>query len=326
MQVDPLEPPYGWTLSEHFALHCTPPYRLDLTVSALRRIPSNPIDTLTTGGLYTRAFARPSGITVCRAAQQPNTSTLDVAFYQPSGQATVPQPELRDLVCTMLATEVDLSAFYAVAEKVPELASFVTRARGVKPPRYSSLWEALCNSVLFQQVSLESAMSTMRRLVAHLAEPVVFGDAVLYPFPTPESYLATDPDRLRSLGLSAAKVRTLHDVAVMLLDGQLTTEELAALPTSAAMSRLTLLRGIGPWTAAVVMLRGFGRLDVFPAGDSGMRRNLRGLLGDAAGPDIEGTGLQSALGPWRGMLYYHLLLWRLARRGLVNLPTRLPEV
>jgi DNA-3-methyladenine glycosylase II len=325
MQNDPLTPPQGWALAERFALHCTPPYRLDLTVSALRRVPSNPVDTLTAGGHYMRAFARPSGITVCLATQQPNTSTLDVAFYQPSGAAPTPDAELKELVRTMLAIDVDLSAFYAVAEKVPELASLVKRARGVKPPRYSSLWEALCNSVLFQQVSLESAMSIMRRLVAHLAQPVVFGDTLLYPFPAPEAYLETDPDLLRSLGLSAAKVRTLHDVASMLLDGQLTAKELAALPTPAAMSRLTLLRGIGPWTAAVVMLRGFGRLDVFPAGDSGARRSLHGLLGDAAGPDSEGADVLAALGPWRGMLYYHLLLWRLAGRGLVNLPNRLPE-
>jgi DNA-3-methyladenine glycosylase II len=326
MQADPLAPPHGWVLTERFALHCTPPYRLDLTVSALRRIPSNPVDMLTAEGHYMRAFARPSGITVCLAAQQPNTSTLNVAFYQPSGEAPTPDAELRELVRTILAPEVDLSAFYAVAGNVPELASLVARARGVKPPRYTSLWEAFCNSVLFQQVSLESAMSTMRRLVAHLSEPVVFGDTLLYPFPTPESYLETDPDLLRSLGLSAAKVRTLHDIAGMLLDGQLTASELAALPTHAAMTRLTLLRGIGPWTAAVVMLRGFGRLDVFPAGDSGMRRNLRDLLGDAVGPDIEGARIQHALGPWRGMLYYHLLLWRLAGRGLVGLSNRLPEV
>lgn len=318
MQVDPFVPPPGWALTEHFALRCSPPYRLDLTVSALRRIPRNPVDLLTAGGHYMRALPRPSGITVCLTVQQPNTSTLNVAFYQPSGEDSAQDSELRELVRTMLATEVDLSPFYAIAQNVPELASLVMRARGVKPPRYSSLWEALCNSVLFQQVSLESAMSTMRRLVTHLAEPVTFGDALLYPFPAPESYLETDPNLLRSLGLSAAKVRTLHDVAGMLLDGQLTANELAALPTTAAMSRLTLLRGIGPWTAAVVMLRGFGRLDVFPAGDSGMRRNLRGLLGDAVGPDIEGAGIQHALGPWRGMLYYHLLLWRLAGRGLVN--------
>ncbi len=326
MQADPLAAPPGWALTERFDLQCALPYRLDLTASALRRIPSNPVDTLTAGGHYMRAFARHSGITVCLATQQPNTSILDVAFYQPSGHTPTPNAELRELVCTMLATDVDLSAFYAIAENVPELASLVTRARGVKPPRYSSLWEALCNSVLFQQVSLESAMSTMRRLVTHLVKPVVFGDTLLYPFPAPESYLETDPDLLRSFGLSAAKVRTLHDVAVMLLNGQLTTEELAALPTPAAMSRLTLLRGVGPWTAAVVMLRGFGRLDVFPAGDSGARRNLRGLLGDAAGSDIERAGIQGALGPWRGMLYYHLLLWRLAGRGLVNLPDWLPEV
>jgi DNA-3-methyladenine glycosylase II len=89
------------------------------------------------------------------------------------------------------------------------------------------------------------------------------------------------------------------------------------------LTRRSALRGIGPWTAAVVMLRGFGRLDVFLAGDSGAQRNMRGLLGtEVTGPDSEGTTILEVLGPWRGMLYYHLLLWRLAGRGVISLPPR----
>jgi DNA-3-methyladenine glycosylase II len=306
--------------AQHFLLPYLPPYRLDLTVSALRRVPTNPVDILTSDAHYLRAFVRPSATTVVTATQQPDSASLSVTFYQPSGQTPAQDADLEALIPTMLGTRVDLSGFYALAGDVPELASLVSRARGVKPPRYSSLWEAFCNSVIFQQVSLDSAMATLRRLIAHLAPPVTFGDTLLYPFPAPESYLETDPDVLRSLGLSTAKVRTLQDVSRMLLEGDLTYSLLDALPTADAMSRLTRLRGIGPWTAAVIMLRGFGRLDVFPTGDSGVRRNLRGLLGDDAARDVEGAAIQQALGPWRGMLYYHLLLWRLAARGLVNLP------
>jgi DNA-3-methyladenine glycosylase II len=74
---------------------------------------------------------------------------------------------------------------------------------------------------------------------------------------------------------------------------------------------------VGPWTAAVILLRGFGRLDVFPAGDSGARRGMRGLLAlEEADIARDGASVLDALGPWRGMLYYHLLLWRLRGRGV----------
>ncbi|MGZ3510494.1 MAG: hypothetical protein ACXVAC_19240, partial [Vulcanimicrobiaceae bacterium] len=76
------------------------------------------------------------------------------------------------------------------------------------------------------------------------------------------------------------------------------------------------VRGIGPWSAAVVLLRGFGRLDTFPMGDSGVARSIRLLTGD---PNAQVDGVLEALGPTRGMLYFHLLLGRL--RNLVPTPS-----
>ncbi|MEO8288295.1 MAG: DNA-3-methyladenine glycosylase 2 family protein [Chloroflexota bacterium] len=324
LQPELFEEPPGWVLAEHFVAPCAPPYRLDLTVAVLRRTPLNPVDTLATDGRYLRAFADPAGAGpwVCVVRQPSDTNTLQIALYHPAvanGERQHPNKDLTERIPRRLGTGVDLSDFYGVASKVPEIASLVVQARGVKPPRYPSLWEALCNAVVFQQVSLEAAMATMRRVIAHCSASLTFADVQLYPFPSPTQLLETDPTVLRSLGLSAAKVQTLREVAGLLVDGHLMPEDLEEMPTADAMSRLILLRGIGPWTAAVVMLRGFGRLDVFPAGDSGALRNLRGLLGAGAGQDPDGAAILAALGPWRGMLYYHLLLWRLSRRGLVSL-------
>ena len=82
------------------------------------------------------------------------------------------------------------------------------------------------------------------------------------------------------------------------------------------MAALTTHRGIGPWTAAVVALRGFGRLDLFPMNDSGVAKSVRDLSGER---DVDVEALLARLGPQRGMLYYHLLLGRLAARGDVEL-------
>ena len=72
------------------------------------------------------------------------------------------------------------------------------------------------------------------------------------------------------------------------------------------------LRGIGPWSAAVILLRGLGRLDVFPLNDSGVAASLKLISGDAT---IDLDRLLLHLGDQRGMLYFHLLLGRLARAG-----------
>jgi DNA-3-methyladenine glycosylase II len=322
LQPASLVAPPGWVLAERFVVPCAPPYRLDLTVAVLRRTPLNLVDVLAADGRYLRAFDGPDGLRVCVAYQPPSASILRVALYQPkvtNNERNVPNIALRQRISQVLGTAVDLSGFYAVAANVPELAPLVAQAHGVKPPRYPSLWEAICNAVAFQQLSLEAAIATMRRVIAHCSTPLAFGEVQLYPFPMPATFREVDPVVLRSLGLSARKVRTLQEVADLLLAEQLTAEKLESLPTAEAMARLALLRGIGPWTAAVVMLRGFGRLDVFPAGDSGARRSLRGLMGAAAGEAADGEAILAALGPWRGMLYFHLLLWRLSRRGLVSL-------
>jgi DNA-3-methyladenine glycosylase II len=96
------------------------------------------------------------------------------------------------------------------------------------------------------------------------------------------------------------------------LDGELDAGALDGVETAELVVRLAAFKGIGPWTAAVIALRGFGRLDIFPLNDSGVARSLKDLSGD---PDIDAGAILERLAAQRGMLYYHLLLGRLAARG-----------
>lgn len=90
---------------------------------------------------------------------------------------------------------------------------------------------------------------------------------------------------------------------------------LEALPSPDAAALLCRIKGIGPWTATVILLRGLGRLDVFPMNDSSVARNLAFVAGSIL-PDVDQA--LTELGPQRGMLYYHLLLSRLDARGDVG--------
>jgi DNA-3-methyladenine glycosylase II len=172
------------------------------------------------------------------------------------------------------------------------------------------------NAIVYQQVSIHAAGAILRRVIERHALAVSADGTRLHVFPSPQTLLAADPAELRALGLSVNKVASLHAVARAILDGSLDEAALAPLTTPALTEALVAHRGIGPWTAAVIALRGFGRLDLFPMNDSGVARSIRDLSGTS---EVDVAALLAQLGAQRGMLYYHLLLGRLAARGDVEL-------
>ncbi len=290
-----------------YSISVRAPYRLDLTVSVLRRLSSNLVDVLSPDGAYVRWLGDASDVALVRVSQ-PNPEMLTIGIEGDRFE----HPRLLKLVRRMLGVEVDLTPFYRSASKVQWLHPLVSRMQGVRPPRYPTIWEACVNAVVFQQISLHAASSIMGRLTAGLSEPVDHNGVRLYPFPSPEQVLSARGSVLRGAGLSSGKLATLQRVADALGAGSIDEGHLERLPSPDAAALLRSIKGIGPRTAVVILLRGLGRLDVFPANDTSVARNLT-LVGGPPLPAVE--TLLDTLGPERGMLYYHLLLGRLETRG-----------
>jgi DNA-3-methyladenine glycosylase II len=289
------------------------PYRLDLTVSALRRLSTNVVDVLTPDGQYVRALAGSREPVVVRVTQV-RPETLAVAL---EGDERDHDPALA-LVRRMLGVDRDLTHFDHAAARIPWLKPLAARMRGVKPPRYATLWEAFVNVIVFQQISLPAASAIMERLIVALGRPIESQGVRSYLFPTVESVLEAKDDLLRAAGLSAGKRTTLRRVGQALASGALDEEMVEGRGSADAAALLGGIKGIGPWTAAVVLLRGFGRLDVFPGNDSSVARNLAMVAGPAP---LDIDAIIGALRPQQGMLYYHLLLARLETRGEVGRPS-----
>ena len=287
------------------SLAVVPPFRLDLTVTVLRRLPANPVEVLSEGR-YLRAFQTPRGPVAWVVTHRPGAARLEIELH---GDAGDPAP-WRRRVARALGVEVDLASFYARTRRYPRVAEMARSLRGVKPPRFQSLHETFASVLLFQQVSLASALATLRRLVVALSPPIEVAGVALRPFPSAEAIAACSEAELRAFGMSGAKARALGAAARAVASGALSEAELEGLPSDALEARLIGLAGVGPWTAALVMLRGLGRLDRFPPGDVAADRLLR-ELGSAG----SGKALLSALGDRRGMLYYLLFLDRMAREG-----------
>ena len=290
-------------------IHVVTPYRLDLTVSALRRMATNLVDVYTSDGRYLRAlggFAEPVVVSV----QQASADALKVTV---SGRACHTQVALAS-VCRMLGTGLDLSAFHRRARPIPWLAPLAQRMRGLKPPRYPELFEACTSVILFQQVSLHAASAIMRRLILALGTRVEHDGVPLAMFPSAEGFLGADDAVIRAAGVSAGKLATLRRAADAIATGAISEAMLEERPSADAALLLRGIKGIGPWTAAVILLRGLGRLDVFPGDDSSVAANLELV----AGHRLDAEHVVETLGAQRGMLYFCLLLARLEARGEIG--------
>jgi DNA-3-methyladenine glycosylase II len=290
-----------------------PPYRLDLTASVLRRLSTNVVDLLTPEGEYVRALAGSPDPVIVRAQMSPRGDSLAVTVDGDS----IPVSDVLATVRRMLGADRDVTQFDESAASISWLAPLAERMRGVKPPRYPTLWEGCANSIVFQQVSLRAASTIMQRLIIALGRSVSVPGipTPLYAFPDPASFANAPDPMLRELGLSGAKIATLRRVGEALASGALAEPMLEERDSVDAAALLRQIKGIGPWTAAVILLRGMGRLDVFPANDTSIASNLALVAGPAV---FDPKAVLATLGAQRGMLYFYLLLARLESRDQIG--------
>jgi len=299
------------------------PFRLDLTAWALRRRPHNAIDRWGES-TYRRALSIDDG-PVALSVTEEGTQEAPRLSARLGARPTDRPPDwpVRRALSRLLGLDVDLSAFAAMAASDPLLGPLAARMRGLKPPRFPTVFEALVNGVACQQLSLDVGIHLLNRLTDERGRPVSADPEGMRAFPGPEELGSAEPDDIKCLGFSRAKARTIVEAARTIAAGDLDLEGLERLEDGAAIERLTAMRGIGRWTAEYVLLRGLGRLHIFPGDDVGAHNKLRRLFDIDTGLDYD--AVRRLIGRWHpyaGVVYFHLLLDSLSESGLVE-PTRL---
>jgi DNA-3-methyladenine glycosylase II len=152
-------------------------------------------------------------------------------------------------------------------------------------------------SILGQMISVKAAVAIFIRLQALLGGTITATGLAE----------AADADLL-GVGLSRAKSRAVRELGAEIVSRRLRLEQLDALSDDEAQRRLIALRGIGPWSAQMFLLRSMGRPDVFPAGDLGLRRGIELLDGLPELPPIPAAAERAlAWRPYRS--YAAKYLW-----------------
>ena len=302
-----------------YSLKPVPPFRLDLAAWVLRRRPENPIDRWD-GRCYRRALAVEGGPVEVAVTQTgpPEAPRLRVAVEgERAGPGT--RPAVTAALERSLGIRIDLATFGRLASRDVRLKPLARRFRGMKPPRFPTVFECLVNGIACQQLTLTQGIRLLGRLAGDYGLVVEGREGPARAFPRPEDLAGREPEELRPLGFSRQKARALIDLARAVAEGRLDLEAMAAEPDEIVVDRLCRLRGVGRWTAEYVLLRGLGRLHIFPGDDVGARNNLQRWLEAPAFLDYK--GVHQALAPWRahaGLIYFHLLLDRLAETGAIT--------
>lgn len=169
----------------------------------------------------------------------------------------------------------------------PVLAELIRRVGpcGLRPR--GTLYQALLRSILYQQLAGRAAAAIHAR----------FRDAFGGRDPRPAELLAASPARLRRAGLSRQKAAALRGVAEAFETGRIRPAALLRRPDEAVVAELVRLRGVGAWTAHMVLIFCAGRPDVLPVGDYGVRKGMQSLYGL---PELPGPAEMEILAePWR---------------------------
>ena len=300
------------------------PFHLEATVRVLQRRPTNLVEVWEQER-YQRVLATADGLVLVEVANHGTIEVPDVRLAVLRGSLSAStRTTVERTVRKMLGLDVDPEPLQALAEAERRLRPTALALRGMRPPRFAELFEAFVNVVPFQQVSLDAGVAIVGRLVERFGASLEHEGRRFYALPTARVIAEARLDVLRKCGLSLRKSETLRNVANAIASGELSEEKLAHMSSKEAMRVLAELKGIGPWSASLILLRGLGRLDVFPPGDVGVARGLKRLLRLDPGPSLD--RVVRRFGDHRGYLYFCSLGGSLLGKGLIHAAPLRPRV
>ena len=299
-----------------FSISPVPPFRLDLTAWALRRRPENAIDRWD-GTTYQRVLmiGRQAVDVAVRQCGGPEKPHLEVELT--GSRLSVQQEDFgRMSIERMFGVHRDLAPFYRLAKRDPRLQLLADEFRGLKPPQFPTMFEAVANGIACQQLSLLVGILLLSRLAHAVGKMSANPQDASHAFPDPIDLHELTAQSLKALGFSTNKSQALVDVSSGIRVRSLDLESLIHVDNQSAIEQLMKLKGVGRWTAEYVLLRGLGRLDIFPGDDVGARKKLAHFLGKRKPLDYD--GVRRAVADWQpyaGFVYFHLLLARIKKAG-----------
>ncbi len=152
-----------------------------------------------------------------------------------------------------------------LAQRDERLGAFIEKKGFVERYVFDDLFTGLCYNIIGQQLSMKACETLWRKFTASVGEVI------------PES--CTDAEQLKQCGLSRSKAECISECAARYISGALSEERLSAMSDEEIIDVLTEIKGIGRWTAEMVLIFCLARPDVLSLADFGIRKGLSLLHG-----------------------------------------------
>jgi DNA-3-methyladenine glycosylase II len=213
------------------------------------------------------------------------------------------------IIRSLFNMDLDLRPFYDAVDSDKVMAKLVQQLRGLRSPSTETVFEALVDSIIEQQISLKVAWNLQRRLAETFGDALRLGGKIYYAFPEPGMLASATIEQLRNCGLSTRKAEYVRDISQLVKDGLDLERFKGYQGQERIIEELTQIRGVGVWTAELTMVRGMQKLDSIPADDLGLRRCIshyychdRKLTGE------EARKIAQYWKGWRGLASFYLIM------------------
>ncbi|EQA35117.1 base excision DNA repair protein, HhH-GPD family [Leptospira inadai serovar Lyme str. 10] len=189
--------------------------------------------------------------------------------------------------------------------KDPVMRKLITGIGPCTLKMVGSPYHVLIKSVISQQLSVKAAATMENRVIER------FGSRKR--FPEPNRLLGLSAEELRSAGLSFAKVATVRRIATAYDSGEITDRKLRKLEDEKVLEFLCSIKGVGPWTAEMVLMFALDRWDHFSLNDLILRKSIERHFGIHRNSKKEILALAGRFSPYRTIFSWYL--WRDADGG-----------
>ncbi|MEI6839806.1 MAG: hypothetical protein WCK53_00955 [Methanomicrobiales archaeon] len=285
-----------------------PPYNFNLSARIFSR--GDPAIRIFDRGVYRQALdiqGNPTLIEV-RSVGTPDLPRLEVNATPGTEGVPAEDSVIRDIVSSMFNIYDDLVPFYHAVREDPVMADLTRQFHGLKSPTTPTLFEALVDSIIEQQISLEVAHRLQVRLIKKTGKQFEKGTTVYYCYPSPEALAVAPVTLFRECGMTIRKGEYIRGLSGSIVSGDLDLDKFRGYEDTGRIIREMMeIRGVGKWTAELTIIRGIHKLDAFPADDVGLQRILsRFYRNGEKVSSHEARLIAGGWGTWQGLAAFYL--------------------
>jgi DNA-3-methyladenine glycosylase II len=295
---------------KRFTMKPVPPFDFDLSARIFSD--GDPQFRTYDGGLFHQLLRIDGRLILCTIS---NTGTVEapglkIELRSDGELSAADVRRARAMVDSMFNLEIDLKPFYRAVKGDPVMSRLAGRMYGLKSPTTPTVFEALVDSIIEQQISLIAAHSMQKKLIRAFGDRLELDGETYYAYPTPEKLASVSVDKIRACGLSGKKSEYIKDISMMVAAGTLDLDKFESYDDiDEIRGELKAIRGIGAWTAEMTMIRGLHKMDSIPADDIGLQAKISHFYGKAGRVSSdELRQVAQGWGKWRGLGGYYLIM------------------